>query len=179
MIPSRRAAAPARTLLRYQQPRRFASSTPHGEHHHAEPVNETFGRGFYVFIASVPVGLALYKYSTSDPNNKPWMTRLIENYFPKESTWERRNTLHTAAIERAAADRHLFHSQRASLNLELSFPEIFNTGSPMNVPAGNGSADLTSIVSHYQTKNRKIEEERVSRMKDGKVLSIYEDNRYF
>lgn len=43
MIPSRRAAAPARTLLRYQQPRRFASSTPHGEHHHAEPVNETFG----------------------------------------------------------------------------------------------------------------------------------------
>ncbi|PGH35205.1 hypothetical protein GX50_01901 [[Emmonsia] crescens] len=179
MFPARRAAAPARTLLRRQQPRRLASSTSHGEHHHAEPVNESFGRGFYVFLASVPVGLALYKYSTSDPNSKPWMTRLIENCFPKESMWEKRNALHTAAIEQAASDRHLFHSQSASLNFELSFPETFNSGSPMNVPAGNGSADLTAIVAHYEAKNKKIEEERVARMKDGKVVSIYDDNRYF
>ncbi|PGH00388.1 hypothetical protein GX51_05796 [Blastomyces parvus] len=175
MFPARRAAVPARALLRRQQPRRLASSASH----HAEPVNETFGPGFYVFLASVPLGLALYNYSTSDPNSKPWMTRVIEKYFPKESMWERQNALHTAAIEQAAADRQLFHSQSASLNLELKFPEAFNTGSPMNVPAGNGSADLTAIVAHYQNQNKKIEEERVARMKDGKVTSIYEDGRYF
>ncbi|OJD23857.1 hypothetical protein ACJ73_04789 [Blastomyces percursus] len=174
MFSSRGAAVSARALLRRQQPRRLASSASH----HAEPVNENFGRGFYIFLASVPIGLALYNYSTSDPSSKPWMTRLIENYSPKESMWEQRNALHTAAIERAAADRHLFHSQSASLNLELSFPEAFNTGGCMNVPAGNAHGDLTAVVAHYQAKNKKIEEERVARMKDGKVVSIYEDGRY-
>ncbi|EEH17499.2 hypothetical protein PABG_00062 [Paracoccidioides brasiliensis Pb03] len=180
MLISRRAAAPIRGLLRHQQPRRLGSSTTHGEQHAAEPVNENFGRGFYMFIASVPIGLALYKYSTSDPHSKPWMTRLIEKWFPEESLWESKNALHTAAIEQAAFDRHLFQSQSGgSLNLELSFPEVFNTGSPMNVPAGNGSADLTAVVAHYNAKNKKTEQDRVARMKDGKVVSIYDDNRYF
>ncbi|PGH10779.1 hypothetical protein AJ79_05252 [Helicocarpus griseus UAMH5409] len=174
MFAARRAVAPTRALLR-QQPRRFASS--HEEHHHAEPVNESFGRGFYIFLASVPVGLALYKYSTSDPNKKPFMTRLIEDWFPSESMWEARNHLHTKAIEQAAIDRQLFHSQHEAVRIELSCPEIFNTGSPINVPAGNGSADLTKVVAHYQEKNRKTEEDRVARMKDGKVISLYDSDR--
>ncbi|KAK2799014.1 hypothetical protein FQN50_008641 [Emmonsiellopsis sp. PD_5] len=178
MFLARRAAAPARTLLRRQQPCRSGSSAAH-DHHHAEPVNETFGRGFYLSIASVPVGILLYNYSTSDPEKTPWITRLIEDSFPKESMWERRNAIHTAAIEQAAQDRHLFQSQNDPVNIGLSCPEVFNTGSPMNVPAGNGSADLTAVVSHYQMRNKKTEEQRVARMKDGKVVSLYDDDRYF
>ncbi|KAK2749762.1 hypothetical protein FQN55_002998 [Onygenales sp. PD_40] len=179
MFLARRAAAPARTLLRRQQPRRSGSSAAHDHHHHAEPVNETFGRGFYLSIASVPVGILLYKYATSDPEKTPWITRLIEDYFPKESMWERRNAIHTAAIERAAQDKHLFQSQNNAVTIGLSFPEAFNTGSPMNVPAGNASADLTAVVAHYQMMNKKTEEQRVARMKDGKVVSLYDDDRYF
>lgn len=56
---------------------------------------------------------------------------------------------------------------------------VFNQGSPINMPAGNSSADLTAVVAHYEEKNRAVESRRVSRMKDGKVESIYEDSRYF
>ncbi|KAL1960812.1 hypothetical protein VTO42DRAFT_6642 [Malbranchea cinnamomea] len=183
MLFARRAAAPARSLLRRQQPRRFGSSSAesHGEHHHhhAEPVNESLGRGFYIGVASIPVGLAVYKFSTSDPNTKPWLTRLIEEYSPSRKTWEERNALHTMAVERAAEDRHLFYSQNPPVTINLSCPEVFNTGSPINVPAGNGSADLTAVVAHYERKNKTIEEQRVAQMKDGKVVSLYEDGRYF
>lgn len=172
----RRAAAPARTFLR-QQPRRYGSSSA-GEHH-AEPVNETLGRGFYVAVASVPVGLALYKFSTSDAEKKPWITRLIEEYSTPSKTWEERNHLHTMAIERAASDRHLFYSQNPPKTIDLSCPEVFNQGSPINMPAGNSSADLSAVVAHYERKNAAVETQRVAQMKDGKVHSIYEDGRYF
>jgi hypothetical protein len=50
---------------------------------------------------------------------------------------------------------------------------IFNAGSPYNVPAGS-TADLSAVVAHYNKKNQQIEEERVARLKDGKVVSIYD-----
>ncbi|EAS36862.3 NADH-ubiquinone oxidoreductase 178 kDa subunit [Coccidioides immitis RS] len=175
MFLARRSAAPARTLLRRHQPFRSA----HGEAHHAEPVNEYFGRGFYLAIASVPVGIAIYKYSTSDSKHTPWITRLIEEYTPNESLWEKRNALHTLAMEKAAADRHLFHSQNPPLTLELRCPEIFNSGSPINMPAGNSSGNLQAVVAHYQQRQRAQEERRVARMENGKVQSMYDDGRYF
>jgi len=180
MLPARRSAAPVRALLRRQQPRRFDSSSAHGEHHHpAAPVNEGFGRGFYVTVASIPLGLAFYKYSTSDANKKPWITQLIEQHMEKQSTWERVNAIHTVAVEQAAFDRHLFHSQNATVTIDLMCPEVFNSGSPINVPAGNGAADLTAVVAHYERRRNAIEQDRVARMKDGKVVSIYDDDRYF
>lgn len=48
----------------------------------------------------------------------------------------------------------------------------------MNVPAGH-SADLSSVVAHYEKKRAIAESERVAKLKDGKVESIYEDERYF
>jgi len=50
---------------------------------------------------------------------------------------------------------------------------IFNAGSPYNVPAGS-TVDLSAVIAHYERKNREIEEARVSRMQDGKVVSIYD-----
>jgi hypothetical protein len=59
------------------------------------------------------------------------------------------------------------------------FIRIFNSGSPINVPAGNGGADLTAVVAHYERRRKAVEEYRAARMKDGKVVSIYDDDRYF
>ncbi|WEW58481.1 hypothetical protein PRK78_003949 [Emydomyces testavorans] len=136
-------------------------------------------RGFYLAIASVPVGLALYKYSTSDPKNTPWITRLIEEYTPSQKLWEKRNAIHTLAVEKAAADRHLFHSQNPPLTIDLSCPEIFNTGSPINMPAGNSSGDLRAVIAHYQRRQRAQEDNRLARMEGGQVKSMYDDGRYF
>lgn len=83
---------------------------------------------FYIGAASLPIGLALYKFSTSDPNSKPWITRLIEEYSNSGKTWEDRNALHTMAVERAAKDRHLFYSQNPPKTISLSCPEyVFET----------------------------------------------------
>jgi hypothetical protein len=76
-----------------------------------------------VTVASIPLGLAFYRYSTSDANQKPWITRLIEQHMEKESTWERMNAIHTVAAEQAAYDRHLFQSQNAPVTIDLMCPE--------------------------------------------------------
>ncbi|KAI1941787.1 hypothetical protein LOZ66_001268 [Ophidiomyces ophidiicola] len=73
--------------------------------------------------ASIPVGLAIYKYSTSDPENPPWITRVIQQYAPDQKLWEKQNALHTLVIEKAAEDRLLFHSQSPALTIDLSYPE--------------------------------------------------------
>ncbi|KAF3893282.1 hypothetical protein GY631_3754 [Trichophyton interdigitale] len=174
MFLARRATAPARRALVQRQPRRFDS---HSAHH--EPVNEHLGRGFYIAVASIPVGLALYKYSTSDASSKPWLTRAIETFTASEAVLERNNALHTRAIEEAAADRHLFHSQNPPLTIDMSFPELFNTGSPINMSPGRSSGDLSAVVAHYEKRQADMEKARVGRMKDGKVQSLYEDGRYF
>ncbi|EEP76653.1 predicted protein [Uncinocarpus reesii 1704] len=168
MFLARRSAAPARAFLRRHQPRRYA----HSEAHHAEPVNESFGRGFYIAIASIPAGLALYKYSTSDSKNAPWITRLIEEYTPSENLWAKRNALHTLAVEKAASDRHLFHSQNPLLTIDLKYPEMFNAGSPINMPAGNSSGDLRAVISHYQKRQKAQEEDRLARMENGKCCTF-------
>ncbi|KAM5488344.1 hypothetical protein McanCB56680_000225 [Microsporum canis] len=175
MFLARRAVAPARrALVQRQQPRR---SDSHSAHH--EPVNEHLGRGFYISVASIPIGLALYKYSTSDASSKPWLTDVIEAFTASEAVLERNNALHTRAIEQAAADRHLFHSQNPPLTIDLAFPELFNTGSPINMSPGNSAGDLSTVVAHYEKRRADMEEARLGRMKDGKVQSLYEDGRYF
>ena len=67
---------------------------------------------------------------------------------------------------------------RRNSHTDTSFYRAFNTGSPINVSAGNGSADLKHVVAHYEARNKATEEKRVARMKDGKVVSIYDDDRY-
>ncbi|RDW81768.1 putative NADH-ubiquinone oxidoreductase 178 kDa subunit [Aspergillus mulundensis] len=171
MILARRSAVSARLLLRNQQPRRCGS---HTAHHHAEPVNESFGRSFYVAVGTFASCFALYHFTKSGKDTELSITRLIQKWTPSEKVFEERNALHTAAAERAAQDRHLFLSQRPSEAYELKSPESsFHPGHPYNVIAGS-KADLSEVIAHYEAKNRKIEEARVARMQDGKVVSIYD-----
>ena len=51
---------------------------------------------------------------------------------------------------------------------------MFNMGSPWNLAAGNSAADLKTLEQYYNNKHAAMEEDRVARMKDGKVQSVYE-----
>jgi hypothetical protein len=49
----------------------------------------------------------------------------------------------------------------------------FQPGKPYNVIPGS-QADLSEVIAHYERENQKQEAARVARMKDGKVVSLYE-----
>ena len=51
---------------------------------------------------------------------------------------------------------------------------MFNTGSPINVAAGEGTADMEELMRYYKEKHEIMEEERLRGMKDGKVQSLYD-----
>ncbi|MCJ1267427.1 hypothetical protein MMC22_007312 [Lobaria immixta] len=135
-------------------------------HHppHPEPVNESLGRGFYITIAAIPLSLVLYKFSVSsdDSTAQPAFTRLINYYSNWNERWAQRNALHTRMSEQAAHDRNLFQSAPASQHIDLRFPEIFNTGSPYNVPAGH-SANLDELIAHYHRQNAEANKAREAR----------------
>ncbi|EAW15111.1 putative NADH-ubiquinone oxidoreductase 178 kDa subunit [Aspergillus clavatus NRRL 1] len=168
---ARQSFASARQALRYQQPRRFASHAAH-----AEPVNESFGRSFYVTFGTFAAAYALYRVSqsTEQSGSQSWISSLIEKWTPSERVFEERNAVHTVLMEKAAHDRHLFLSQGPRATFELKQPEVsFNTSPPYNVPAGS-SVDMSAVVAHYEREHQQMEEARVARMKDGKVVSLYD-----
>jgi hypothetical protein len=168
---ARQSVTSARQLLRNQQPRRFASHAAH-----AEPVNESFGRSFYVSIGAFASAYVLYRLSksTEESGSQSWISNLIQKWTPSEKLFEERNAIHTALMEKAAQDRHLLQSQGPRATFELKQPEVsFNTSPPYNVPAGS-SVDLSAVVAHYEQQNKQMEVARVARMKDGKAVSLYD-----
>ncbi|KAL9611793.1 MAG: hypothetical protein Q9167_003561 [Letrouitia subvulpina] len=113
-----------------RQHRRYESSSHHGSSHnahHAEPVNEHLGRGFYLTVAAIPLGFALYKFSrSSDGSTKevqPFFTRMIQKYSDYQESFAERNALHTRVMEQAAHDRNLFANSQNSGYVDLNFPE--------------------------------------------------------
>ena len=50
---------------------------------------------------------------------------------------------------------------------------MFNFGSPWNVSAGQGSADLSELAKHYDDRHKEVEQERVVRLKKQKG-SVYD-----
>ncbi|PWY72508.1 NADH-ubiquinone oxidoreductase 178 kDa subunit [Aspergillus sclerotioniger CBS 115572] len=172
MFFARRSVPSARLLLRNQQPRRFDSHAAH----HAAPVNESFGRSFYVTIGTFASCYVLYRLNKAneESGSPSWISNLIQKWTPSEQVFEQRNAIRTAVMEKAASDRHLFASQGPRETFELKQPEVsFNAVPPYNVSPGQ-NADLSHVVAHYQRQNQELEEARVARMKDGKVVSLYE-----
>ncbi|PYH46661.1 putative NADH-ubiquinone oxidoreductase 178 kDa subunit [Aspergillus saccharolyticus JOP 1030-1] len=172
MFFARRSVASARLLLRNQQPHRFGSHAAH----HAAPVNESFGRSFYVTVGSFASCYVIYRIhkATEESGSQSWISNLIQKWTPSEQVFEQRNAIRTVAMEKAARDRHLFASQGPSETYGLMQPEVsFHAVQPYNLVAG-GDADISQVVAHYERQNQAIEEARVARMKDGKVVSLYE-----
>ncbi|MCJ1434691.1 hypothetical protein MMC27_004060 [Xylographa pallens] len=178
MLPTRHSALRLRRSFRLRPQRRHDTTKattghsaaagraePVAHAHHPEPVNESLGRGFYISLASLPLAFALYKFSRNSSSDdasagaaaaQPWLTRLIGSYSTFQERWVARNTLHTRMVEQAANDRNLFQSTPGSERVELKFPEVFNTGSPYNVQAGQ-TANLDELVAHYEKQNRDAE----------------------
>ncbi|MCJ1300793.1 hypothetical protein MMC08_003592 [Hypocenomyce scalaris] len=141
--------------------------------HHPEPVNESLGRGFYIALGVFPLSFAIYKFSRSQDGSsansaQPIFTRIINSYSQYKESWTARNTLHTAMIEQAAHDRNLFQSSAPSKHIDLKFPEIFNCGSPWNIPAGQGTANLDALIAHYEKKNAEHDAAKTKELRDGK-----------
>ncbi|BDD57877.1 hypothetical protein MPDQ_004081 [Monascus purpureus] len=170
MFAARRSVAPVRQLLRHQ-PRRFDSHAAH----HAAPVNESFGRSFYVTVGTFAFGYVLYRIHKSyvDSDSTSFISNLIAKWTPDEKIFEERNAVHTVLMEKAAHDRHLFESQGGGPSIQLRTPELLNSGSQMNVTPGF-RPDISAVAAHYERQNQQLEEARVARMKDGKVVSPYE-----
>ncbi|OCK85096.1 hypothetical protein K432DRAFT_377935 [Lepidopterella palustris CBS 459.81] len=147
-----------------RQPRRYAHDA-HGSEHHG-PVNESFGKGFYVAVATIPATIAFYKFSSTNTDERPLFTRLIESYSDLKTYWIERNDLHTQMIEQAARDKNLFLNSKPGTHIELSFPEIFNVGSPYNVPAGSG-VNLDKLITKYQKEAFEENAKKLEQLKDG------------
>ncbi|PYH99511.1 NADH-ubiquinone oxidoreductase 178 kDa subunit [Aspergillus ellipticus CBS 707.79] len=171
MFFARRSVASTRLLLRNQQPRRFDSHASH----HAEPVNESFGRSFYVAIGTFASCYVLYRLtkSTDESGSQSRITSLIQKWTPSEQVFEQRSAIRTAAVERAAHDRHLFGSQGPREAFELKQPEVsFNNAPPYNVIPGQ-NADLGHVIAHYERQNQEQEKARVARM-NANGASLYD-----
>lgn len=49
-----------------------------------------------------------------------------------------------------------------------------NAGSPWNVSAGHGTADLSALVKFYDEEHKQQEVERIQRLKKNNGVSIYD-----
>jgi len=115
----------------------------------------------------------IYSVASSPGDNA--ITGLLQRYDDGKAVRHRQDALHTTMMEQAAADRQLFASTPTNAaGPPLRSQEIvFNGGSPWNVSAGQGSADLSALAKHYDDKHNEIEQERVARLKKQKG-SVYD-----
>jgi hypothetical protein len=79
---------------------------------------------FYAFAGGLPASFGLYYLSQASEDGQPSrFTTYINSWGDLGKRWEERNTIHTAAIEQAAQDRHLFAYAEKSGHVDFRFPE--------------------------------------------------------
>ena len=79
---------------------------------------------FYLAIGVIPASMLVYSLSRPDKNgDAPALTKWIAGWANQGEEWERVNTNHTATVERAARDKHMFFNVEANPHIELKFPE--------------------------------------------------------
>ncbi|TKA82747.1 hypothetical protein B0A55_01113 [Friedmanniomyces simplex] len=173
-----RSARRLRPQISQKQPRRFETqgaepSSFKAEGGHANyPKNESFGSGFYITLAAIPLSFALYKFTRQDTTEQPWATRyIVDTYNQYAEQWARRNDTHTHAIEQAASDKLLFLNEvrNGPKLVDVRFPEQFNAGSPWNVPAGQGSANLDHVIAKFEKENFAENERKMRQLREDKV----------
>ncbi|OAA60955.1 NADH-ubiquinone oxidoreductase [Niveomyces insectorum RCEF 264] len=165
MLPIRQRAVCMARLARLRRPAtatpavRFASTDSHShDHGHGEshaPVDEPMGSAFFIALAAIPASWLLYTLTRPGKDGEPAaLSTYINKFSYLTEQWENRNTLHTAAIEQAAHDKNLLYTVDRNTHIDLRFPEVFQTGSPYNVPAGH-SVNLDKVVAHYREQHHK------------------------
>ncbi|KAF2186942.1 hypothetical protein K469DRAFT_705481 [Zopfia rhizophila CBS 207.26] len=172
MQPLRRTAVTAARKTRTTLPRsqRRYAHDKHAHGHGHEPVNESFGPAFWGSLALVPASYIVYSMSRPNGDEKPYFSQLIEKYTNWEETWSARNDLHVKMIEQAARDRTLFVNTRPQDHVDLKFPEIFNVGSPYNVPAGS-QVNLDKVIEKYKKEAYENNERKLEALGNGTIKS--------
>lgn len=144
--------------------RSYASD--HGSHHHGSDhgVEESLGAGFYIALAAIPASYFVYSVSRPDKDgNHTTIGQWLENAMNMKEEWAIKNHNNTAAIQAAAYDKHLFYNIERNRHVELTYPEIFQHGSPYNVPAGH-SVNLDQVVAHYRQQHLNEEERKAKKL---------------
>jgi len=89
--------------------------------------------------------MLVYGLSRPDKNgDAPALTKWIASWANQAEEWERINTKHTATVEQAARDKHLFFNVEANPHIELKFPE-YAFPRLQNPPPEASSAGLASL----------------------------------
>ncbi|TVY39416.1 NADH-ubiquinone oxidoreductase 17.8 kDa subunit, mitochondrial [Lachnellula occidentalis] len=141
--------------------RRYASGHGADHGHHAEPKAEPLGPQLWILLAAIPISVGVYKMSKPDKDGKTTgLTQLMDKYSSYKEAYAARNTLHTNMSEQAAFDSNLYKNSKGSKHVDLRFPEIFNTGSPYNIVAGQSARGIDEMVAHYQKVNVDADERR-------------------
>ncbi|EOO03391.1 putative nadh-ubiquinone oxidoreductase kda subunit protein [Phaeoacremonium minimum UCRPA7] len=168
MLPLRQRAAAVARRARPTQLRssRSYASESHGHHHdhHAPAVDEPLGAGFFIAFGALPAGALVYYISRPGKDGEPSsVTKAIQSWSDLGKQWEQRNTLHTAAIEQAAFDKHLYYNAGRNAHIELKYPEMIQAGPDRNVPAGH-YANLDNVVAHYRNQHLAEEERKAKKL---------------
>lgn len=84
-------------------------------------------------------GYLFYRYhkSTQESGSQSWISGLLERFAPEQKVFEERNAIRTMAMEKAASDRHLFHSQGPPEHVDLLQPEYVPLFFLFSLPARN------------------------------------------
>ncbi|KAK3372555.1 hypothetical protein B0H63DRAFT_453873 [Podospora didyma] len=134
------------------------------DHHHAPAAPEALGKAFFVAVGAIPASMVLYAMSRPGKDGeKSTFGKYLEDVSNMRETWKTRNHLTTAAVEQAARDKHLFYNVERSAYHELRHPEVFQHGSPFNVPAGH-SVNMDKVVAHYQRKHLDEEDRKARKL---------------
>ncbi|KEZ44272.1 NADH:ubiquinone reductase (H(+)-translocating) [Scedosporium apiospermum] len=155
----------ARVALRPTQfsraTRRYASG---GHHHEHASADEPLGTGLIITVAALPAGCLLYFAARRGENGEePALTRWLRKYQSLNEVWLERNTLHSQAVQQAAADKLLFLTAPRSTNYELRFPEIIQSHSPRNVVAGS-LINIDAVTERYRKQHYEEEERKAKKL---------------
>ncbi|KAK4230746.1 hypothetical protein QBC38DRAFT_22410 [Podospora fimiseda] len=143
--------------------RSYGSSHGH-DHHHGHTVEESLGVGTYIAVGLVPASYIVYSISrTGENGEESTLHKWFRSLTDYGTQWETRNHMVTAALEQAAHDKHLLLNAPQRKNIELRFPEVFQTGSPFNVPAGH-YANIDQVVEHYRQQHLNEEERKAKKL---------------
>lgn len=147
--------------------------------------------GFYMTLAAVPLFYVGYSFAYGSEDN--FLARQYQKYKEGRKEGEDTDRLHQAVVSQAILDRARLSSYpRETTGPDLNYPEygtvpaskvtngntnttcrMFNAGSPWNQAVGQG-ADMRQLEEYYGRVRAQAEEERIARMKDGKVVSVYD-----
>lgn len=122
---------------------------------------------------------------------EPALTRWLRKYQSLNEVWLERNTLHSQAVQQAAADKLLFLTAPRSTNYELRFPEyvtpayilipsvtlsgvvvygtfltsfrIIQSHSPRNVVAGS-LINIDAVTERYRKQHYEEEERKAKKL---------------